>query len=224
MKYCKYCKTKIDTTNDFCPLCFNHIEEIDNSSEMFYTPRKTNDSSDKIKHFIVKLFLFLSICAIITCFIVNYLVNFNIQWFWLVGFGILYVWVLIAHTIMSRQSVFKKIFLQIISIALILYFSERISASHDWLFQYVFPSVSFSIILVLTIILLTDKNKSASVIGFMFIILLLFTVSLLLLIFNLVQFKLLNLINCMLCFLTILAYFIFGYHAIKQDLSKKFHL
>ncbi len=224
MKHCKYCKTDVDTANDFCPLCFNHIEETDPSYEQFYTPRRKNETLDRKKHFISKLFLFLTVCAITVCFFVNYLVNFKIKWFLVVTFGILYVWVLIAHTIMSRQSAFKKILLQIISIIALLYFTQQVSKSHDWLLQYVYPSISFTVVIVLNMILFIDKNRNDKMLGFTAIITLMGIGSLLFLIFDLSPFGLLNFINCIICGLTLLGLLIFGTDAIKQELSKKLHL
>lgn len=223
MKYCKYCKTKVDTTNDFCPLCFNHMEELDKDFEQFYTPRLTNEKYNKHNYFIFKLFLFLSISAIIICFVVNRLVNFDVRWWLIVTFAILYVWILVAHTIMSRQSLFKKIFLQIVSILALLYFTQQVSNSHEWLLDYVFPSISFMVIFVLSLLILINKDRD-SILGFAIMILLLGVGSLILLLFNFAHYKLLNFINLILCGITILAILIFGHKAISQYLSKKFHL
>lgn len=224
MKYCKYCKTKVDTTNDFCPLCFNHIEELDNSYEQFFTPRRRNETADRKKHFIFKLFLFLTICAITTCFLINFLVNPTVQWSLVVAFGLIYVWVLVSHTIMSRQSAVKKCLLQVISIFILLYFTERVANSQKWLMQYVYPSISFTVIFVLLMILFIDKNRSCNIFGFTVLIILMGVVSFVLLLFNLVEFKLLNLINCVFTVLTVLGMLIFGSRTLKQELSKRFHL
>ncbi len=224
MKYCKYCKIKVDTANDFCPICFNHIEEIDNKCEQLYSPRLKNENEDRLRFFLSKLFLFLSICSIIVCFFVNRLVNPDIPWFWIVCFGILYVWVLVAHTIMSRRSFFSKVLLQVISVIVLLYFTEKVSPDHDWLLQYVYPSISFAVVSVLLMILGIDKNRADNIFGFSIIIALLGTGSLVMLLLNTVSYTLLNFINCILCALTLLGLLIFGYGAIKQHLSKKLHL
>ncbi len=224
MKHCKYCNIDVDTSNDFCPLCFNHLEEVNSSYEQFYTPRLKNETADRKKHFITKLFLFLTICSIVICFFINFLTDFKIKWFLVVTFGIIYVWVLVAHTIMSTQSAFKKIFLQLISIIALLYFTEQVAEPHDWLLQYVYPSISFTVVAVICLILFIDKNRNDKILGFATIILLMGIGSLLFIIFKLSPFVLLNFINCILCGLTIIGILIFGNHAIKQELSKKLHL
>ncbi len=224
MKYCKYCKIKVDTANDFCPICFNHIEEIDNKYDQLYSQRLKNETSDKLRFFLSKLFLFLSICAITVCFFVNYKVNPQTQWFWIVCFGILYVWVLVAHTIMSRRSFFAKVMLQVVSVIVLLYFTEKVSPDHDWLLQYVYPAISYVVVVVLLMLLGIDRNRANNIFGFSVIIALLGTGSLVMLLLHALSYTLLNFINCILCSLTLLGLLIFGYGAIKQDLSKKLHL
>ncbi len=224
MKYCKYCKIKVDTANDFCPICFNHIEEIDNKYDQLYSQRLKNETSDKLRFFLSKLFLFLSICAITVCFFVNYMVNPQTQWFWIVCFGILYVWVLVAHTIMSRRSFFAKVLLQVVSVIVLLYFTEKVSPDHEWLLQYVYPAISYVVVVVLLMLLGIDRNRANNIFGFSVIIALLGTGSLVMLLLHALSYTLLNFINCILCSLTLLGLLIFGYGAIKQDLSKKLHL
>ncbi len=224
MKYCKYCKIKVDTANDFCPICFNHIEEIDNKYDQLYSQRLKNETSDKLRFFLSKLFLFLSICAITVCFFVNYMVNPQTQWFWIVCFGILYVWVLVAHTIMSRRSFFAKVMLQVVSVIVLLYFTEKVSPDHEWLLQYVYPAISYVVVVVLLMLLGIDRNRANNIFGFSVIIALLGTGSLVMLLLHALSYTLLNFINCILCSLTLLGLLIFGYGAIKQDLSKKLHL
>lgn len=224
MKYCKYCKIKVDTANDFCPICFNHIEEIDNKYDQLYSQRLKNETSDKLRFFLSKLFLFLSICAITVCFFVNYMVNPQTQWFWIVCFGILYVWVLVAHTIMSRRSFFAKVMLQVVSVIVLLYFTEKVSPDHEWLLQYVYPAISYVVVVVLLMLLGIDRNRANNIFGFSVIIALLGTGSLVMLLLHALSYTLLNFINCILCSLTLLGLLIFGYGSIKQDLSKKLHL
>lgn len=224
MKHCKYCHIEVDTNNDFCPLCFNHLSETDSSFDQLYSKRFTNETTDRKKLFISKLFLFLTICVITACFFINYLVNFEVKWFLVVTFGILYVWVLVAHTIMTKRSAFKKILLQIISIIALLYFTERVSEPQDWLLPYVYPSISFTAVFALLMILFIDKNRSRKVLGFSVLILLMLVGSIVIMIFNIAQFKLLNFLNCVICGLTLVGLFVFASNSIKHELSKRFHL
>ena len=223
MKYCKYCKTEVDSVNNFCPLCFNHLDDLSDKSDHFYSVRTCNETTNLTNAFLYKFFLFFTICAISCCVIINLLVTPNLPWFWIVVFGLLYVWVLVAHTILSNQSAFKKTFLQIVSILLLLYFAENISFSR-WLIPYVFPSISLTAIFVLLMILFISKKRTEYVFGFSVIILLLAVLSALIIIFGLSEYMLLNMINLIISLMTLVGNFIFGLKAIKEDLFKKLHL
>ena len=96
MKKCKYCNIKVDTDKNFCPICFNRLEPENDECTSLYTMRTDNPTESKKSSFITKLFVFLTICSIVTCVLVNMLTTPDNRWFWLVVFGELYVWILIA--------------------------------------------------------------------------------------------------------------------------------
>ncbi len=223
MKKCKYCQVEVETKKDFCPLCFNHLEMVDNKVEPFYELRKFNETTQKTSNFLYKLFLFLSICIGSVCLIINRLTNPNLWWSLVVIFSVLYVWVLVAHTILSKQSVFKKVLLQILSILILLYFSEKISPS-DWLVSYVLPSVSICSVIVSLMLLFISKKRREYLIGFLFIYLVLGLVSTFCIVFKWDTFFIINLINAILCGLCLVGVLIFGFGAMKEELQKKWHI
>ena len=222
MKQCKYCKIEVDTTNDFCPLCFNHLDEGCDKSEGLYSLRQKNETTNITNNFLIKFFIFLSICAITTCVIINLHTHPETPWFWVVTCGILYIWVLVCHTILSKQPAFLKILLQIISIMLLLHFTEKISIE-TWVLPYVYPSISLTILFVLIMILSISSKRNGYVLGFSVIIMILTIVSLLITLLT-DYYELLNFINIVLCLLTLIGLFMFGWNAIKEDILKKWHL
>lgn len=224
MKWCKYCKAEVDTEKNFCPVCFNHLEVKNDESECLFTLRDKNETTVKTSVFLVKLFVFLSLIAIIACVAVNYLIDKKIEWSLVVIFGICYLWVLVAHTILSRRSVFRKIFLQVISIVALLYFTEKLSVS-SWLFPYVYPSISLCVAFVLPMVSFISGKRAEFCAGFTLVLLLLCLGSLVILLVGLDKtFRLLNFINILVCTVTTLGYLLFGFNAIKSELSKKWHL
>ena len=56
------------------------------------------------------IFLFISIVSSAVCLTVNLMTSFLPFWSLIVIIGIVYCWVLIVHTILSRRSIFEKIF------------------------------------------------------------------------------------------------------------------
>lgn len=224
MKKCKFCNVDVETEKKFCPLCYNKLINDDGKeSDNFYPQRKTNEFADRRNSVVLKLFIFITICVLSVCATINGLINPQIGWFWVIFCSFVYLWVLITHTIMSKKSVFKKVFLQFISIFLLLFAVQKIS-SISWLFNYVFPSIGMSCALVLCMLMFTLKNRSELVIGFLFIFLVIITVSILCLFTQNDTFKVLNVSNILLTSLAFFGTILFGFNALKSELLKKWHI
>ena len=223
MKRCKYCNITVDTDKNYCPVCFNRLEPIDDKSTSLYTMRTENETTKIKSTFLTRLFVFLTICSIVVCVLVNLLTAPQNRWFYLVVFGELYVWILIKHTILSKRSLFKKLSLQIISLIIVLYFAEKLSIS-NWLVPYVYPSVSLGAFLALTLILLISPKRGEYLIGFLVIALLLGILSLVFIIIFPKEFLILNIVNLSVSGVSIVGYFLFGFNAIKSEFYKKWHL
>lgn len=223
MKRCKYCNAEVDTEKTFCPLCFNHLEGSAESAEGLYTLREKNETSARTSLFLVKLFLFLSFVTVVVCTVVNILTEPKIGWFWVVIWGIVYLWVLIAHTILSKRSAFRKVFLQVLTIVVLLYFAEKLSL-RSWLFSYVYPGIGLAVITVLAMVSFISEKRGELCLGFAITILLLGAGSIAILIFNAASFKLLNVINVISSFVALIGYILFGFGAMKNEFAKKWHL
>lgn len=222
MKYCKECKVKVDSDRDYCPLCFRELSGEGESDTPLFAERKTNEHSNKRNDFVTRLFVFMTICVVSICVIINLMITPDVLWSLSVVSGLVYVWILIAHTIISRRGIFEKVLFQILSIMFILWTSSLISPTHDWLQEYVFPSVSLTVLTVLVMIILIKKDKSW-ILSFFTITVLLCITSIVVL-FNFDEFRILNIINIIYGALLVIGYVIFGGGIIKQQFSKIFHL
>lgn len=224
MKYCKNCKVKVDTDRNYCPLCFRELQDDGQpqSGEYPFLARTKNEHFTKNNTFILKLFIFISICAVAICGLVDWWVNKDFGWSMLVLASILYIWILINHTILSRRGVFEKIIIQLLGLMFILYVCQKLSFKRDWLASYVFPSISIATLSTLLMITFIRRDKSW-VLSFVAVIILLTGVSVFFFL-RLDKFYILNIINLTLCALSLLGYFTFGYSFIKTEFFKKFHL
>jgi len=226
VKYCNHCNVKVDTARTHCPLCFREIKPLHGdtteSEVNIFLERTHNENYVSNNSFVLKLFIFISICAITACFLINYMTSPAIPWAFLVLACIIYTWVLISHTIISKRGVFEKLLFQILSLTLVLAASENISEDKYWLQSYVFPSIIMCAEAVILMITFIRKDKSW-LLSFIAITVVMLIASIL----NFIYFdkyKVLSIIAITVSALTTLGYFTFGFRAIRQEFLKKFHL
>lgn len=224
MKLCENCLVKVDTNLKFCPLCHSHLLEENEKK----TPEKFNNKSKEIskkspKIVVGKIFFILSVLIIAVSVFIN-ITTHTIAWSVIVGLSILYLWVLVAHTIISRDTPFKKVLYHLIALIALLTSTNLIFGGNDWLTNFVYPGLAMLVSIVLSFILLCSKNRKNMVFSFFSIIFLMTIASAVLLIFKIDAFMLLNQINLMVQAIFIVSYLLFGYKTILSEASRKFHI
>lgn len=223
MKHCDICKVEVDTNNDICPLCYNKLAQVSEKHTPELFELKPKNKSKKNKVLVTKIFLLLSIVVVITTGFVNYATKSN-PWSLVVLMSVLYLWVLVAHTIISRHSPFQKIFFQIVSVSLLLITIKYVFNSNDWLVSYVYPSMSIVVAIVLSFIIMCSKNRKKLIYSFFAIEILMMLASVLFLVFKIDKFMLLNQINIFVILISLIAYLLFGHKYIKTEFVRKFHI
>ena len=225
MKYCKRCKIQTSDEQLSCPLCYNELEKInDENITSFYPKRKEDEKLKHSEYFLTKLFTVISICIVATCIFINVLTFTGSVWSLLIAACVVYLWILIAHTIISKSSVFEKIMYQIIGLTAVLTSTDVISGGGDWLINFVVPSLSITLTLVLVMISFCSSKRNRYALSFFLIYLLLIIVPIVTLAFKIVRFKLIMQINLFILILVIIGTLIFGGKTIKNEISRKFHL
>ena len=223
MKHCKICDVDVDTFKNYCPLCYGSLEEKSekNNAEMFDLNSKKQLS--KAKSLVVKTFLLISIIVTVVCGYINYQTQTK-PWSVIVALSILYLWVLVAHTIMSKSTVFRKVLYEVVSVGAILFASNRFFSNTEWFTNFVFPGLALLTAFVMLFVVFCSKNRKEYVFGFFRVDVLLILASILLLAFKTDDFKLINQINIIVQSIISLAYLIFAGKTIKTQASRKFHL
>lgn len=225
MKHCHICKVDVED-GKYCPLCYNQLENCADSKAVvpFYKHKDKNETFEKKSYFLLRLFLFLSIASVGTCVFINILTKGS-AWSVLVVLSVLYMWVLISHTIMSRRSVFEKILFQVLNIIAILVSSNHLAGGGKWLINFVLPSVAIITTSVLILIsLISRRRRSQFLLSFLAIYVLSMVMSIVLLACKYDTFKILNQINMFYSILTIVGTLLLGYRIIKNESRKKLHL
>lgn len=174
-------------------------------------------------NFVAKLFVYLSICAAVICCTVNYFTDKRFLWAPVVMFSILYLWILIAHTIMSDRNPFEKILLQFVGILLLLWSLENLSLV-EFLFSYVMPSIIIVATTVLAMVSMISRNRANFLVSFFTFYIVFIVISLVFLIFFRQFFPLLYLIALIYNFLVLAGTLLFGFKILKTEIAKKAHL
>ncbi|MBQ8451637.1 MAG: hypothetical protein IJ538_02545 [Clostridia bacterium] len=224
MKHCKLCDLEVKTTSSICPLCYSPLENVE-GEETFNPWQSANDiKTEKIKFGLAfKICFFLSLIAISVSIYANVMTR-TPAWSAIVGLSILYVWVLVLHTIKSRDNVFRKAFFNIGIILALLFVTNHVFGTSDWLTSYVYPSLAMLVGLALSINLIASKRRKHYVFSFFCLLLLMLIVSAIILIFKLDPFKVLNQICLIALGLLLGSYLIFAWRTILEETSKKLHL
>lgn len=225
MKYCPICKVHADTSKDFCPLCHNAMEEKSEKTtpEIFPEYKKSSPRKKSLKALAVKICLILSVVIIATCMFINVQTE-TLPWSVTVALVIVYLWVLIAHTIMSHGSTFDKVFFELSAICAFLVSIDLVFSSTRWFTHFVYPSLSIFSSTLLIIILLCRHDKKNWIFSSFCIFFLVLVVSAIFLIFKIDTFKILNIINIIFQLIVMFGYLLFyGKHILTQA-ARKFHI
>ena len=169
------------------------------------------------------MFLYLSICVSVICFAVNYFTEKHMLWSPVVFVSIMYIWILVLHTIISSRSAFEKIFFQLVGLIALLLMLERISMQ-AWFLDYVLPSILIATTTVLAMISMISKHKAALITTFFVFYIIFEAVSLVFLLFVRDVYFLLYLIHAVYNGLILFGTLLFGNRIIKNEIAKKAHL
>ncbi len=223
MKKCLQCKVVVNTNNLTCPLCHTDLYDIDGEAEEMFKPRPAVKNEFKVKRFLSKLFLFLSVVAVVVCGTINLLTSTFPLWSLVVAVGIVYVWVLVAHTIFSRRGIFEKLFLQTGVIIGLLFACEWVANDQLWMIDYVIPSITMLVAIVSFVVSILIINKRC-VLAFLVLDFILTLTCAMLLICNVTTFNLINIFAVIVGVVFMLGIVLFCGNAIKGELSKKVHI
>lgn len=224
MKKCNKCGVNVDTNFEFCPLCYADLAQTEEkkTEEIFKTPRELGKQKTKM-HMVSKVFLILSAIAIIASIYINVKTK-TIAWSAVVTLSIVYLWVLVCHTIISKASPFKKVFWQLVVVIVFLLTTNFVFSSNDWLSNYVYPSLAMLVSVVLSFVVMLCKDRKRIILSFFSIIILMAIASGVFLIFKICDFRILNEIALMVEGFILLAYIIFGGKLLLREAGRKFHL
>jgi hypothetical protein len=226
MKECIKCKASVATQKKQCPVCFNELEPTTENNDQIwhYNMSKYNDNVSNKNAFLIKLFLFLTISISSICLFLNFTFSPETFWSLVVIVPMLYLWILVRHTIISRRGNFEKILFQFIGILAVVLTSNMVAGGEDWFWLYIVPSSSIVAATILTFVLLINKKRSDFVFSFFLMSVFLIVLSVVLLLINVTTFKLLYFISLLYNALFAFGILVFGFKSLKRGFLKTFHI
>lgn len=223
MKHCSLCRLEVDTNQEYCPLCYNHLTEISKKEtpEMFNLEKPS--ARQKKRSIVAKVFLLITLTLLAACVFIN-IETKTTPWSVVVVLSVLYLWVLVAHTIMSRSTPFKKVLFQLVSIIALLVATNKIFSNNDWLTHYVYPALAMFATCVLSMIICCSKHRKKLYFSFFSIFTMLLVASLIFVCFKIDTFRILNLINVLFQGVIMIALMLFAGRSLLTEASRKFHI
>lgn len=220
MKHCDKCNVDVNTDLNYCPLCFNEISTGNLDTPKLYSVTKDKPREIIKNHTTRKVFAIISIAIILACAMINYLTATPF-WSGLVALGVVYLWILVRHTIMSSRSPFEKVVLQVLGVLAILILSNHVSGG-GWFMDYVLPSLLILVLVILNMILFVSKKRNHYESSFLIIELLILVASIIFM--CICEYNLMHLITLSLTGLSVIGLIIMDGKNVFKELTKKFHL
>jgi hypothetical protein len=126
---CPKCLVEVKSNRRTCPLCGQMLEG-EGSTHPTYPPYQP---VIKQVNLMLRIILFITLVAGLTSLLINILTYVDTWWAGYVILGLIYMWIVIKSTILSRRNVAKKLLTQMITLSLIVIAIEKIRKHQDGL-------------------------------------------------------------------------------------------
>lgn len=222
MKKCIKCNVAINSSRKTCPLCGQLLDSAGHEGENILYPRYESDQ--KSINLLLRILLYISILSILSTVLINFLTYQGTLWSIYVVLGILYGWILLRSTIMSRSNIAGRLLIQLVATSLVTYGIERVSNSENWALEYVVPFSCIVTMIAIVIIIIIKKMKYTDYISYLLLAVLISWVPLILYLTKIVEILWPSIAAAGVGVAIILGMIIFADTATKDELKKRFHI
>ena len=225
MKKCNICGVDVATNHGYCPLCYNDIDRDANPPYPLVNIKTHNVPRRKIGVFLMRLFLAISLAAFGVCLFVNLETHSNTLWSMIVLTSIVYVWILVAHTILSRRSMFEKVLFQILGIVAIVGTTYALypGIGDNWLISFVLPGISMLVVAVLLMYSIISKHRKSLLLSFVVVYIGLLILAIIFR-YTIDTYKTINNICILVCSIVSVGTILVGYKSIHKEFIRVFNL
>lgn len=159
--YCKQCKVKIRGNTNICPLCHEHLfaEETENIEAIY--PENVKVKKPVVNTF-RKIYAYISVNILILFAIINRIWIENTVYNWLVLGVLIYIYILVEKTILSRKNTANKIYVQTVFVIALCFLIQYVFNTPEWVVSYAIPCailISALVMAVFTLIYIRNQKE-----------------------------------------------------------------
>lgn len=225
MKRCSKCNVNVNSVRKTCPLCGQILtEKKENTVYSNLYPRYNVE--EKKSNLVLRILLFISIVTILIVVVINLLTYRSSKSLWsiYVILGVVYAWILLRYTILSRRNIAGRLLVQMLATSAVVIGIEKVSNSSGWALDYVVPFICIATTQAIVIILISKKMRYNDYLLYLFVAILISFVPMILYWSDVVQVLWPSITAAGLAIITILGMIFFADRATKDELKKRFHL
>lgn len=224
MKRCNKCNIDFNTDRKSCPFCRSILEEVTESNHQPYP--KYQEVSKK-KRIVEKIFIFLSLIAVIVSIVSNYydyVAGHTYLWSLIVLIGVIFLWVFIRGIIISNRYFAQRFLFVILLLELMFISIELIDIKYlhlDWSLTYMLPFLSIAYLFTLSLYAMISPRRFADFFIYMILISLASIAEILLVVFNKVSVDWPILASSLFGLFVLVGMFLFPTKTSKEELKKR---
>lgn len=223
MTRCKHCNVIVDNQHRQCPLCSLALENGGQSITQYPNYQKIYYQMNNFT--VTKIFLFLTISAIIILLTINLLTIQQYAYLWsLIPITcLIYVWITVKKVILSKANLGSKILIQFFSISVLLLVIDVYTGFSKWSTTYIIPFLSIAMTLLLSIFA-AQKSHWQEYMGYLLATFFINLSSFILLLFHLSNEIWTSVTAIVYTLLTVIGLIIFSNRKFKEEMKRRFHL
>ncbi len=233
MKYCRKCALKINTRQQFCPLCACDLSDAETDGGRT-TSGEGNEtgteydlyplSSDGIKYDLTfRIFLFLTIIVVCSCVLINILAYDGMLWSLIVAGGVGFAWAAIGYPVIVKKNIGHHIMVDAVCLCLFFIMVQFVTKTTGWSLDYVIPFMFIGATTTISFTILIRRMKWREYALYQFITIILGLLPVISVIAGLVEIIWPSIVSAFYSFITLLGMFIFADKKYRNELIKRFH-
>lgn len=219
MNRCRKCNVNIHTSEDICPLCQNKINLKESNS--IYPVVK---SKYKFHKLLIKISLFISLCSIVICSLINYSLSNEFSWCIFVILGIVSFWFTFINGIAKSENFMSKLFIEILGIIILAIIWDYYTGLHKWSLIYVLPFLCIAYTTTFLILRIFTNKTNKDHILFTYINSLIGLIPLYFILKKNISPLWPSYISVAISILAIIFLFIFNHKALENELERRLHI